>query len=268
MNGSVMIGIGIIIMTAGTICTLRGQYLNDKEDTRKLMQQNAESDSLLQNIGNSQLRASMFTSSLDEPVKSVYVRLALHEEKMFSEVCPLELAFEILKFDSIDGDTKSQTLRFVVHGDPLLMSSGSNEFRLEQFIVERYFDDSADTLSTSIGKNRKQVTEISIPLLYHGSEKNLIYKVRDFHKSIFKVYIQDSLLIQTRSIELVVNGWAILRSDPNQVSWSSEKIKWDKPKIDTEFKTAYTTDSKGNKFPESAWYLNIYSIVPDYLGDW
>lgn len=252
MNGTIIIGIGIAFIAAGTALTILGQFKNSQKDIDRLIQQNK----MLADIGNSQLKATFYTEELNQEIRNIYLQIHLKEKVKFKDLIPFEFAFE---FDPI-GEGKFRFRKLIESGEISFNEDEDKKLFVSYKISEISADGTSIISSTSISEATDELIDISIPVyLTEEIEKN---KVRDFHDKFFVVYLPDILIKKATSIELIVNGWGILVGDISSAYWGEERVlSWkvlEGNKI--KLKMPWSDNSEGSH--HVLWLINLYQVIP------
>lgn len=259
MSGNIIIAIGLAFIGLGTWLTIQGQAKNSEADTNSLKDQLSTQKSLienlqeeakvLRNIGKSQLVATFYTEELTHEIRTINFRIRLKQEEEFSDLCPLKFAFEF----NPHGEAPLQFRRLVTNAEIKLDSYNINEISIDQ----------DNLIKTKTIMNRTtRVHDILIPInVTDEMKKNII---KNFHDEFFFVYLPKNLIDKVESVELIVNGWVILRFDPKDYFWREEpSIEWTSS-INNEIKLMkpWSSNFQGDHPPHGVWKINIYDTIP------
>ena len=241
---------------------------SEKENKSIIEKQKAQLDSikkgadLLENIGNAQLRAAMYTSSLDEPIKTIEINLILDKEYSFNDLCPIRFCCLIFKSNL---GKEIQELRYIAKDELMHSSSKGNQVRVDSYLLTLLDKENNEIHKSHFGYCSEKLSSIKLPIYYQGQKNKLLYKSRDFHDSIFHIYLTKKLLDKIARIQFIVNKWAIVNSDPKDVFWIDKQVKWSDFEDSIILKDAQTTDPKSKGFPRNPWHLNLYWHIPLFL---
>ncbi len=87
-----------------------------------------------------------------------------------------------------------------------------------------------------------------------------------FDGQLFKPYLPQQLLDIVVKIELLVNGWVILKANPADAYWKPEAVSWavfGGTTID-DLKSPWTSNFNGEHPPRGLWRLRFLDHVPEY----
>lgn len=268
MSGNIIITIGLAFIGLGTWLTIQGQAKNSEADTKSLKDQLSTQKSLienlqeeanvLRNIGNSQLKATFYTEELTHEIRTINFRIRLKQEEEFSNLCPLKFAFEF----NPHGETPLNFRSLVTDGGTTY-SDNSNKLLLESYKINSIsIDENNISQTTTIAKQTNRIHEILIPItVTNEMRKNII---KDFHDEQFCVYLPENLIDKVEFVELIVNGWGILRFDPKDYFWREEQsIVWTSIiNRELKLKKPWSSDVNSDRKPHGVWKINIYDTIP------
>ena len=254
----VIVFILVIILSVTSIVL---DHKKNKENENMIDKQKRDLEAL-EEIGNAQLRAAMYTSSLDEQIKSIYIKLTLIKTFTFEELCPIN--FCCFLFKSNLGE-EIQELRYIAKDDTAYFKSNKSQVRVDSYLLRLLDKDNNEIHKSRFGYCKEKLSSINLPIYYQGQKEFLLYKLRDFHDTIFRIYLSQDLLDKITRIQFIVNNWGIVDSDPREVFWVDKKLEWSGFDDSIILKNAQTADPKTKDFPKNPWHINLYWHIPLYL---
>lgn len=208
----------------------------------------------------------MYTASLDEPIRDVLILIKLDETTAFGNLCPLEIGFELSKFDS---SGTFRALRIRIQDSLLIKSSGESELRLSSYKII-YISHPEETAREFIyGPGQIAITELTIPIWYASgeSESEPFSKLRDLNSTHFTPYLPSTFISKVQSIHLIVNGWVIGEYDVKTAFWKSTTVDWKPFDSPVELMEPWDRDFHGDQPPRGLWSVNLFTSVPEYKGE-
>ncbi len=211
-----------------------------------------ELEKVTKSIGESQLKAIFYTEELNHEIREIYLKINLKKEDRFKDLCPFGVGIEF-------NDYNDNPFKFkkVVKSNNISYNKGDKEIFLESYDISSINDDGSVLDSIKISSENEYVSQLLIPIYLSNNLKNL---VKDFHNEFFRVYLPENLINKTNSIELVVNGWAILEKDISKVFWREEPmldegiLKDDGVKL----KRPWSSSFEKERHPSNLWLVNVY----------
>ncbi len=209
------------------------------------------------NVKN-QLKLTEYMQELNHEVRAIYFRVKLKKEYLFEEICPLKFGFEF----NPGGDSPLKFRKLITNAELWNSVGYKKVLNIGYIISDVSFKDTATITTTyTLGRRISRIQNIDIPVEFG---ENITDAVKEFHDESFYAYFQSSLIDKIDSIQLVINGWAILDESPKNVFWREDPRKWLSLKSKDMGLVRPITDPKGENPPSYLWRLNVYNKIPVY----